>query len=88
VTLLLGSRFYTLLFVQALAAAKVIILTTRRTVDEGSMMCAGTLVPMSMGPTVTPLLLVILSTFNKILAASKLGQIKILAEPLSVVLGK
>ena len=53
----------------------------RRTVDDGVMMWAESATPISTGPMVVPWETVVLSTLNKILAASRLGQIRMLASP-------
>ena len=71
-----------------MATAKAVIFTTRRTVAEGVMMWAAAAAPSKMGPTVTPWADVILSTLNRMLALSRLGQISRLASPCSVVSDK
>ena len=63
----------------AQATAKAVMLSTRRTVAAGVRMCAVAAVPISTGPTVTPPLVVVLSTLYKMLAASRLGHTSRLA---------
>ena len=63
------------------------MLTIRRTVADGVRMCTGALAPSRMGPIVTPWPPVIFSTLNRMLAASRFGQISTLAAPLSVESG-
>ena len=55
------------------------MLTSRLTVAEGFMMCTGALLPIKTGPTVTPSLLVIFKTLNRMFAESRLGQTRTLA---------
>ena len=52
---------------------------TRRTVDDGVRMCAVAAAPSKIGPIVMPSPPVTFSTLNSMLAASRLGQIRMLA---------
>src|SRR6218665_403040 len=68
----------------ALATASAVMFSTRRTVAAGVRMQAVAATPIRIGPTVTPPLVVVLSTLYRMLAASMFGQISRLAESVSV----
>src|SRR6218665_3371311 len=68
----------------ALAPASAVMFSTRRTVAAGVRMQAVAATPIRIGPTVTPPLVVVLSTLYRMLAASMFGQISRLAESVSV----